>query len=63
MISRYKKKMESFNIRCDVIFYDGAEHSFFNTGQDFIDTLLKSDLFLKSNWYLEGNPTVKKQYQ
>lgn len=63
MISRYKKKMESFNVRCDVIFYDGAEHSFFNKGEDFIDTLLKSDLFLKSNWYLEGNPTVKKQYQ
>ena len=55
--------MESFNLRCDVIFYEGAEHSFLNKGEDFIDTLLKSDLFLKSNWYLEGNPTVKKQYQ
>ena len=62
MISRYKKKMESFNVRCDVIFYDGAEHSFFNKGEDFIDTLLKSDLFLKSNWYLSGEPTIKEQY-
>ena len=62
-IMNYKKIMESVGSRCDVILYDGAEHAFFNRGEDFIDTVLKSDIFLKSNWYLEGNPTVKKQYQ
>jgi acetyl esterase/lipase len=61
-IMNYKKIMESVGSRCDVILYDGAEHAFFNRGEDFIDTVLKSDIFLKSNWYLEGNPTVKKQY-
>ena len=61
-IMNYKKIMESFGSRCDVILYDGAEHAFFNRGEDFIDTVLKSDIFLKSNWYLEGKPTIKQQY-
>ena len=61
-IMNYKKIMESVGSRCDVILYEGAEHAFFNTGEDFIDTVLKSDIFLKSNWYLEGTPTIKQQY-
>ena len=61
-IMNYKKIMGSVGSRCDVILYDGAEHAFFNRGEDFIDTVLKSDIFLKSNWYLEGKPTIKQQY-
>ena len=61
-IMNYKKIMESVGSRCDVILYDGAQHAFFNRGEDFIDTVLKSDIFLKSNWYLEGKPTIKQQY-
>ena len=61
-IMNYKKTMESVGSRCDVILYEGAEHAFFNKGEDFIDTVLKSDIFLKSNWYLEGTPTIKQQY-
>ena len=41
------------------IFYKDAEHAFFNRGQDFIDTLYESDIFLKSNRYLSGPPTIK----
>lgn len=59
LIENYKKRMEAVGSRCDVIFYEGAEHAFFNTGQDFIDTLYESDIFLKSNWYLSGPPTIK----
>ncbi len=55
----YKKRMESIGSRCDVIFYEGAEHAFFNRGQDFIDTLYESDIFLNSNQYLSGPPTIK----
>ena len=62
IINNYKHKMDSLKIRCDVIFYEGAEHSFFNMGNYFIDTVLKSDIFLKSNWYLKGPPTIKNQY-
>ena len=59
LIENYKKRMEAVGSRCDVIFYEGAEHAFFNKGQDFIDTVYESDIFLKSNWYLSGPPTIK----
>ena len=59
LIENYKKRMEAVGSRCDVIFYEGAEHAFFNKGHDFIDTVYKSDIFLKSNWYLSGPPTIK----
>ena len=59
LIENYKKRMEAVGSRCDVIFYEGAEHAFFNKGQDFIDTVYRSDIFLKSNWYLSGPPTIK----
>ena len=58
-INNYKALMESVGSRCDIVFYEGAEHAFFNHGDHFIDTLYQSDLFLKSNWYLKGNPTIK----
>ncbi|MFL2593283.1 MAG: alpha/beta hydrolase [Flavobacteriaceae bacterium] len=58
-IMNYKKIMESVGSRCDVILYEDAEHAFFNRGQDFIDTLYKSDIFLNSNLYLSGPPTIK----
>jgi len=59
LIENYKRRMEAVGSRCDVIFYEGAEHAFFNKGQDFIDTVYESDIFLKSNWYLSGPPTIK----
>ena len=59
LIENYKKRMEAVGSRCDVIFYQEAEHAFFNRGQDFIDTLYESDIFLKSNRYLSGPPTIK----
>ena len=58
-IINYKKIMESVGSRCEVILYEGAEHAFFNTGNDYIDTVLQSDIFLRSNWYLSGEPTIK----
>ena len=62
-IINYKKIMESVGSRCDIILYEGAEHAFFNRGNDFIDTVFQSDIFLRSNWYLSGEPTIKEQYQ
>ena len=59
LIENYKKRMESIGSRCDVIFYEGAEHGFFNRGQFFIATLYASDIFLNSNQYLSGPPTIK----
>ena len=59
LIENYKKRMEAVGSRCDVIFYEGAQHAFFNKGDDFVDTVLQTDIFLKSNWYLSGPPTIK----
>ena len=58
-IINYKKIMESIGSRCDVILYEGAEHAFFNRGDDFIHTVFQTDIFLKSNRYLSGPPTIK----
>ena len=51
--------MESIGSRCDVILYEGAEHAFFNTGEDFVDTLYRTDVFLKSLEYIDGEPTIR----
>ncbi len=59
LVKNYKKRMESIGSRCDLILYEGAEHAFFNKGDDFVDTVLQTDIFLKSNWYLTGPPTIK----
>ena len=59
LVKNYKKRMESIGSRCDLILYEGAEHAFFNKGDDFVDTVLQTDIFLKSNWYLSGPPTIK----
>ena len=59
LIKSYKKRMESIGSRCDLILYEGAEHAFFNRGDDFIDTVFQTDIFLKSNGYLLDPPTIK----
>ena len=59
LIKSYKKRMESIGSRCALILYEGAEHAFFNRGDDFIDTVFQTDIFLKSNGYLLGPPTIK----
>ena len=59
LVKNYKKRMESIGSRCDLILYEDAEHAFFNKGDDFVDTVLQTDFFLKSNWYLTGPPTIK----
>ena len=55
----YEQKMKDVGSRIDLHLYEGAEHSFFNKGKYFIDTLLKTDLFLESLGYLKGKPTIK----
>ena len=58
-IEDYDKKMKKVGSICEVVFYDGAEHSFFNKGGDFIDTLYRADIFLKSLGYIDGEPTIR----
>ena len=58
-IEDYDQKMKKVGSICEVIFYNGAEHSFFNKGEDFIDTLYRADIFLKSLGYIDGEPTIR----
>jgi acetyl esterase/lipase len=58
---RHMKKAEN---RCEVVGYDGVGHRFFNYGRDeehayFRDTVYRSDRFLASLGWLEGEPTIQ----
>lgn len=57
----YEKRMKEVGSRIDLFLYEGQEHSFFNKGKHFIETLVETDLFLASLGYLQGNPTITKQ--
>lgn len=58
----YESKMNKVGSRIDLHLYDGAEHSFFNKGGYFVDTVDKMDDFLVSLDYLEGKSNVREQY-
>ncbi|WP_084399484.1 alpha/beta hydrolase [Pseudotamlana agarivorans] len=55
----YEEKMKAVGSRCDLHLYEGAEHSFFNKGDYFIETLIETDKFLESLGYIKGNQTLK----
>jgi len=59
----YEKKMKEVGSRCDMHFYEGQPHSFFNKGTFFIDTVEKMDAFLVSLNYLKGKSTVKEFFR
>jgi len=54
----YEQKMNQVGSRCDLFLYEGQEHSFFNRGQYFTETLRETDIFLESLVYLTGKPTI-----
>ncbi|MEL7585318.1 MAG: alpha/beta hydrolase fold domain-containing protein [Prolixibacteraceae bacterium] len=49
----FKKKIEAVGGRCDLFFYEGQEHGFFNQKVFHDDILLKVDEFLQSIEYLK----------
>ena len=57
----YEKRMKEVGSRCDLFLYEEQEHSFFNKGKYFDETLYETDLFLTSFGYLTGKPTISKQ--
>ncbi|PTX61745.1 acetyl esterase/lipase [Kordia periserrulae] len=54
----YEKRMKEVGSRCDLFLYEGQEHTFFNNGRYFVETLRETDAFLESLGYLQGKPTV-----
>lgn len=59
-IRRFQQSMAQTGARCDVHFYDGQGHSFFNRGKAdgryFRETTLAADRFLASLGWLQGEP-------
>ena len=59
---KYEAKMEAVGSRCDTHLYEGQPHGFFNYGRGegrcYRDTVHKTDKFLVSLGFLEGEPTI-----
>lgn len=59
---KYKAKMEAVGSRCDLHFYEGQKHGFFNQKKDshkyYNLTVHEADLFLISLKYLKGQPEI-----
>lgn len=54
---KYQAAMNTAGVRCDLHLYKDQPHGFFNRGEPFQDTLLKTDTFLVSLGYL--NPAER----
>ena len=52
------EKMRLAGNRCDLHIYEGREHLFHRDPHDYIDTMIKADLFLSSLGFLEGEPDI-----
>ncbi|MBI1337298.1 MAG: alpha/beta hydrolase fold domain-containing protein [Phycisphaera sp.] len=62
-VERWKTEAEKVGSRAEVHFYEGGVHGFFNKSRSeafYKDTLDKTDRFLTSLGYLEGEPTVSE---
>lgn len=60
VVERFKTNMEKAGVRCDVHFYEGKDHGFFNKDPDKTMTLIEADKFLTSLGWLKGEPTLQK---
>ncbi|GAA4282197.1 alpha/beta hydrolase [Gaetbulibacter aestuarii] len=60
-IKYYQMVMEKVGSRCDVHFYDGRKHGFFNYRKfdNYKETVYQTDQFLQSLGYLEKDPMVE----
>jgi acetyl esterase/lipase len=59
----FKKAMEDVGSRSELHVYQGRTHGFFNMskgdGSDYVDSVIKMDVFLASLGFLEGKPALK----
>lgn len=56
-VQRFQAAMQKAGVRCDVIFYEGAKHGFFNSKPFDRQTLLAADSFLVSLGWLPAPTT------
>ena len=55
---QYKSRMLENGNRCELYLYPEQVHGFFNTGENYINTVRKADIFLESLGYIRGKPTI-----
>jgi acetyl esterase/lipase len=62
-MEKFKKAMEDVGSRSELHVYKDRTHGFFNMskgdGSDYVDSVIKTDVFLASLGFLEGKPTLK----
>lgn len=59
-VKEYEKRMGDYGLRCDSHIYRWKVHGFFqHDRKSYYDTILKTDKFLISLGYLDGNPTLR----
>ncbi|WP_439130903.1 alpha/beta hydrolase [Polaribacter sp.] len=60
MIKTYQQKMKKVGSRCDVVFYEGKNHGFFNYRkfENYKKTIAKMDAFLVSLTHLKSTPKI-----
>ncbi|MDG1285376.1 MAG: alpha/beta hydrolase [Flavobacteriaceae bacterium] len=63
-VKKYQSIMESFDNRCDVVLYQDQRHAFFAKPPKkyFVETTDEIDRFLVSLGLLDGQSTIKNQY-
>ncbi len=62
-INEFQRAMEIKGGRCDVVFYEGQKHGFFNNQKYFKKTTYDVDNFLSTLRFLNGEPSIYSQYQ
>lgn len=58
-VEDFQAGMKKAGVRCDVFFYDGQDHGFFNHEPYRTQTLIEADKFLASLGWLQGPPALK----
>lgn len=58
-VEEFKAGMERVGVRCEVRFYEGQPHGFFNREPYRTRTLIEADKFLASLGWLQGPPKVQ----
>lgn len=60
-IKYFQKVMQTVGSRCDVFFYEGKKHGFFNYNkfENYKSTVSKADIFLQSLGFLKKEPMIE----
>jgi acetyl esterase len=57
-VQSFADEMKKAGARCELVVYPGQQHSFFNRGKSYYETVIAMDRFLESLGWLKGPPTM-----